>query len=213
MGIIDYLIMGDDPSMVSSSMVYFLASILTFGMLLILVLYTWVLYLMILRSIKLSDFDKNILRINPKMIKDAMKKERSSIIICILVVLSFITCDVPLVVDLFQFKVTMAAAIMLKVSAVMNPLIYFFKGYLEKCFAKQKLVSSSKETEESKDDKKGNQGTIEMIDKGHESNGQTTIITSDVIENLAADRGEIENNGKTVEIENHNGNCEIRNDS
>ena len=138
---IDHFKTGRSRTLVSSRMIYFLAGLLTLGMALIFVLYTWVLYLMILRSIKLFDFDKNILRINPKMIKDAMKKERSSIIICTLVVLSFMACNIPLVVDLFQFQVTMTTAVLLNFTAVANPLIYFFKGYLEKYYAKQKLPS------------------------------------------------------------------------
>ena len=84
------------------------------------------------------------------MMKKIIKKERSSILICILVLVSLLTCNIPVVVELYHFRVTKTAAIMMKISAVTNPLIYFFKGYLERRYAKKKLASSLKDSEVAK---------------------------------------------------------------
>ena len=57
-----------------------------------------------------------------------MMKEKSSIIIRIFVVASCISCNLPLVADLFQLQITMASVLLLKVSGALNPLIYFSRA-------------------------------------------------------------------------------------
>ena len=167
--IVDYLRQRNNPSTRSNTVSYFLAGLMTFGCALVVVLYTWVLHLMLLRSLKLFQFDKIEFQICKKRIKEAMKKEKSSIIICILVVCSFLTCNLPLIVDLFQLQFTMTSAILLKVSAVDNPLIYFFKGYLEKYYAKKRLVSLANETDNQKETKISTQGSNDKFHNGHRS--------------------------------------------
>ena len=149
-----------------NSISYFVAGTLTFGAVLIVVVYTWVLHLMILRSLKLFDFDQKELRIDAKRIKEAMKKEKTSIIICILVVLSFLVCNLPIVADVFQLQITMTSVTLLKLSGVLNPLIYFFKTYIERCYAKKKLVPPC---EEKKDSKKNQTSSEESNGKGRGS--------------------------------------------
>ena len=136
-------------TLLSSTGVYVLAGLMTFGSLLVVLLYGWVLHLMMLRSLKSFDFDRKILRVNHKLIKEAMKKEKTSIIICILVVVSFLACNIPLIADAFKFQLTNTSAMLQKASAALNPLIYFFKGYVEKYHAKQKLESSAHERKNS----------------------------------------------------------------
>ena len=165
--IIDHLVNGRSQVIISSEAIYFLAGILTLGLVLILVLYIWVLHLMLRRSLKLFDFDKKILRINPKMIKDAIKKERSSITICALVVVSFMICNIPMVIDLFQLQISMTSTILFKLSAVTNPLIYFFKGHLEKYYARQRLISfSTKGSEELERSEQQGKKSAELIESG-----------------------------------------------
>ena len=48
-----------------------------------------------------------------------------------------IGCNIPLVADLFQMQITMVSALLLKASGVLDPLIYFFKSYIEKYYAKK----------------------------------------------------------------------------
>ena len=175
---------------------YFIAALMTFGLVLILFLYSSLIYLMLKRSLKLFSFDQKIFRVNPKRIKDAMKKEKSSIIVCILVVVSSMVCNIPIVVDLFQFQVTKISAILLKVSAITNPLIYFFKGYLERCYGKRKLVSSSKEHEGPKENGKiGRTETVEFDKISERVTGSNQTLNekenvAEVIENPAADDGD-----------------------
>jgi len=151
--ITDFLRVNRNPNSISATVVYFVAGILTFGTGLILVVYTWVLYLMILRSLKLFNFDRKTIQVNNYRIKEAIIKEKSSIIICILVVVSCITCNIPLVADLFQLQITMTSALLLKVTGVLNPLIYFFKSYVEKYYAKKRLLSSYEERHNSNENR------------------------------------------------------------
>ena len=180
----------------SDNAIYFTAGLMSFGLVLTFALYTCVIYLMLKRSLKLFAFDKKIFRVNPKRIKDAMKKEKSSIIVCILVVVSSMVCNAPVLVDLFQFQVTKTSAILLKISAITNPLIYFFKGYLERCYGKRKLVSSSKEHEGSKENgKRGRTKTVEFDKKSERVTGSNQTLNDkqivvEVIENPAADDGD-----------------------
>ena len=129
------------PDKITTVDAYVTAGVFTVGIVLILVVYTWVLYLMILRSLKLFNLDNTALRINKTRTREAMKKEKSSIGTCILVVVSFLVCNLPLVIDLFQMQITMTSTILLSLSGVLNPLTYFFKGYLEKQYAKSRLLT------------------------------------------------------------------------
>ena len=143
------------------------AGLLTFGFVLILLLHGWVLHLMMLRSLKSFHFDNKILRVNRKLIKEAMKKEKSSIVICILVVASFLGCNIPLIADAFNFKLTKTSAMLQKISAVLNSLTYFFKGYVEKYHAKQKLASSGDHRHNSNTYRSRGQRPKEVANKDH----------------------------------------------
>ena len=167
--IVDYLRESKNPNTASNTVSYFIAGLMSFGCVLVVFLYTWVLHLMMLRSLKLFKFDQTELQISKKRIKEAMKKEKSSIIICILVVASLLICYLPLIIDLFQIQFTMTSAILLKVSAVNNPLIYFFKGYIEKYYAKKRLVASTNEADNQKENKLSNQVANGKFHNDHRS--------------------------------------------
>ena len=167
--IVDYLLESKNPNTVSNTVSYFIAGLMSFGCVLVVFLYTWVLHLMILRSLKLFKCDQKEHEVSKKSIKEAMKKEKSSIIICTLVIASFLTCNLPLIIDLFQIQLTSTSAILLKVSAVNNPLIYFFKGYIEKYYAKKRLVSSTNENESQKETRLSNRGLNDNLHNGRRS--------------------------------------------
>ena len=183
----DRLRLGTNPNSIS----YFVAGTLTLGAVLIVAVYTWVLHLMILRSLRLFDFDQKELRIDTKRIKEAMKKEKSSIIICILVVVSFLVCNLPMVADIFQLQITKTSVIFLIISGVLNPLIYFFKAYIEKCYAKKKLVppweekKNAKNCQDSREKSNGKGHGLEAIDHNEQALAKEDIRI-DVIENAAA---------------------------
>jgi len=167
--IVDYLLESKNPNTVSNTVSYFIAGLMSFGCVLVVFLYTWVLHLMMLRSLKLFKCDQKEHEVSKKSIKEAMKKEKSSIIICTLVIASFLTCNLPLIIDLFQIQLTSTSAILLKVSAVNNPLIYFFKGYIEKYYAKKRLVSSANENESQKETRLSNRGLNDNLHNGRRS--------------------------------------------
>ena len=206
-GIMDGAIENRNSTRKSFVITYSLSGLATFGMALIFVLYGWVIYLMLMRSLKLFDFDKKLIRVNPKRIKDAMKKEKSSIIVCILVVVSFLVCNIPIIVDLFQLRVSMTSAILLKFTTVADPLIYFFKGYLERFYGKQKLVSSSSNEAEAPKEN-GQRGGNEMVECLKRSPGESycnenfdteETVTGEVIENIAANDVKSSDNKENVD--------------
>ena len=188
---------------ISATVSYVVAGIFTIGCVLVLVVYTWVLYLMILRSLKLFDFDQTELQISNRKIKDAMKKEKSSIVICILVVVSFLVCNIPMIVDLFKLQLTITSAIILKFSAVDNPLIYFFKGYIEKFYAKRRLLLLSHDKPVSKESDNATQRSKVVDEASHRPDGiefqehnlSTENILASVIANYAATEEDCKRDG------------------
>ena len=206
----DCLVNRKKGTILSTNLTYFFGGTMTLGVVLLLVLYTWVLHLMLLRSLKLFEFDKKVFRLNPKMMKKAMKKERSSIVICTLVVVSVLVCNIPIIVDFFQLRLTMKSALMMKITAVANPLIYFFKGYLEKYYANKRLISSMKDSDEAKANGMADQRSKDKTAKDQAANNENGEI-QDVVENqnVAQDTKEVElnnaNSGSKFKKCNENG--------
>ena len=142
--LIDYLVSSTESYHGSKTVGYVAASYLTAGALLVVVLYAWLGHLVMTRSVKLLDFDNKEVNINSKTLKRAMKKEKATICACILVLVLFLMCNLPFIVNLYQGKIDNLSSIMIKLNAVCNPLVYFFKNYLEKRYSKKNLVSSAK---------------------------------------------------------------------
>eukprot|EP00795_Rhopilema_esculentum_P003653 gene3653-14894_t len=141
--LIDYLVSSTESHNGSKTVGYVAASYLTAGALFVVVLYAWLGHLVMRRSVKLLDFDKKDVNINSKIFKRAMKKEKATICACILVLVLFLMCNLPFIVNLYQGKIDNHSSIMIKLNAVCNPLVYFFKNYLEKRYSKKNLVSSA----------------------------------------------------------------------
>ena len=138
---IDYLINGGGHMVTSKDLAYFMASFLTTGLVLVSILYVWLAHLVLMRSIRLFEFDNKDFVVNAKTIKRAMKKDKAAILVCVLIVIFLLGCNLPLIVDLYARRLTEASVILLKVNPVANPIIYFFKGYLEKYYGKKRVIS------------------------------------------------------------------------
>ena len=143
LALINYFTIGTGFIFASTELSYFVAALFTTGLVLVLALYLWLGNLILMRSIKLFEFDSKDFSVNTKSIKRAMKKERATVIVCALVVILLFICDLPIVADLYLRRLTETSMLLLKLNSIANPVIYFFKGYFEKYYTKKTLVRSS----------------------------------------------------------------------
>ena len=143
LAILNYCTTGSALIFASTQVSYVVATLLTTGLVLVSALYIWLANLILMRSMKLFEFDNKDFSVNTKSIQRAIKKERATVIVCALVVISLFMCDLPIIADLYLKRLTQAALLMLKLNAIANPVIYFFKGYFEKYYAKKTLVPAS----------------------------------------------------------------------
>ncbi len=68
-----------------------------------------------------------------------MQKEKATIIACLLVMVTYMVCNIPCAVQLLkcESEVKLVEALLLLSSSLCNPLIYFFKGYIESYLKKR----------------------------------------------------------------------------
>eukprot|EP00112_Aurelia_sp_Birch-Aquarium-sp1_P017573 Seg4086.4 transcript_id=Seg4086.4/GoldUCD/mRNA.D3Y31 product="hypothetical protein" protein_id=Seg4086.4/GoldUCD/D3Y31 len=118
---------------------YILATYMTIGVSIILICYIWLMHIVIVRAAYLPKVGENDYKLNPKMIKLALKKESATIIICRVVLVTFLVCNVPMIVGLYRGKVDGWTINASTFNAIVNPLIYFFKGYVEERLSRKKL--------------------------------------------------------------------------
>ena len=64
-------------------------------------------------------------------------KDRAALTVCLLVVAAFLVSNMPFAADLFNAKAGGAQFFLTQSNAILNPLIYFFKGYIERFYAKK----------------------------------------------------------------------------
>ena len=131
---------------VSRKLGYAMAAYISGGVLAILIIYPLVCNTIIKLTKNRLKFDKKDYEKDPKMIKLALKKEKATIVICKIVLMTFLVCNVPFVVAMYRGTVDEISANLTNLSAAANPLIYFFKGYVERCYGKRKIVVSSTES-------------------------------------------------------------------
>ena len=131
---------------VSRNMGYAIATYMSCGVLALLIIYAWVSSLVVMRAESLLSVDKKDYKRDPKIMKLAKKKERATIIICRMVLLAFLVCNVPATVGLYRGNLDHISAHLSNLNTVANPLIYFFKGYIERCYSKKKIVLSQTES-------------------------------------------------------------------
>ena len=130
----------------SRDLSYILATYMTVGVSVVLICYIWLLHVIVMRATNLLKADKKDYKLNPKIIKLALKKESATIIICRIVLLTFLACNVPMIVALYRGKIDGWTINASNLNAVINPLIYFFKGYIEDRLSRKKLVLTSVES-------------------------------------------------------------------
>ena len=108
-------------------------------------LYTWISYLVLIRHQKFdrsANNGENISKV--KLFTKAIRRERATLTICILVKISFVSCNLPVAVRfLVGANEGNAEVFLVLANSSLNPLIYFFKGYLEKEYANRKAAINS----------------------------------------------------------------------
>ena len=144
-------VQGDIGIVPSRDLSYILATYMTVGVTVVLICYTWLLHVIFMRATNLLKADKKDYKLNPKIIKLAVKKESATIIICRIVVFTFLACNVPMIVALYRGKIDGWTINASNSNAIFNPLIYFFKGYIEDRLSRKKLVLTSLESGGPKD--------------------------------------------------------------
>ena len=63
--------------------------------------------------------------------------DRTILTVCFLVVTAFLACNMPLAVDFVNAKAGVVQFFLTQANPIINPLIYFFKGYTERLYAKK----------------------------------------------------------------------------
>eukprot|EP00112_Aurelia_sp_Birch-Aquarium-sp1_P008945 Seg200.3 transcript_id=Seg200.3/GoldUCD/mRNA.D3Y31 product="Cholecystokinin receptor type A" protein_id=Seg200.3/GoldUCD/D3Y31 len=174
--------------LVSRNVGYAVAAYVSGGVLAIMIIYPLVCNTVVRLAVNRLKFDNKDYKKDPKLIKLAMKKEKATIVICRIVFVTFLACNVPLAVGLYRGTVDEISRNLVNLSTVANPLIYFFKGYIEKCYGRRKIVLSSthsgdrargtKNKSESLSSKLGTSDTAEEVEIGEkEANGGLTKHT------------------------------------
>ena len=131
---------------VSCNLGYAVATYMSCGALAILIIYTWISRLVVEQAANLLSFNKQDYMHDQKIMKQAKKKERSTVIICRMVLVTFVICNLPVTIVLCFGRFEQVSSTLSHMNAVINPLIYFFKGYIEKRFGKTKVVENSDES-------------------------------------------------------------------
>eukprot|EP00112_Aurelia_sp_Birch-Aquarium-sp1_P008489 Seg1936.7 transcript_id=Seg1936.7/GoldUCD/mRNA.D3Y31 product="Mas-related G-protein coupled receptor member A8" protein_id=Seg1936.7/GoldUCD/D3Y31 len=168
----DYFIQNSKSQsvMVSLPLAYTLAAYLSLGACIIIVTYSWLQGAIFKRSEKSLNFDKKDYKMSPSTCRKAFRKEKATIIVCSLVSATFLTCNIPTIVALYRGKLNGASVILLCLNSVMNPLIYFFKGYVEKRYSKKKLAVNSNDSPSPKPNK--SDSSSKSDNPSAESNGK-----------------------------------------
>eukprot|EP00112_Aurelia_sp_Birch-Aquarium-sp1_P014474 Seg3125.7 transcript_id=Seg3125.7/GoldUCD/mRNA.D3Y31 product="hypothetical protein" protein_id=Seg3125.7/GoldUCD/D3Y31 len=111
----------------------------------IIFVYTWISYLVLVRHKKFDKSANSGERVSKvKLFKMAIRRERATLTICLLVQLSFVSCNLPIAIRfLLGAKEGNPEVFLVMANSSLNPLIYFFKGYLEKEYASRKAAINS----------------------------------------------------------------------
>lgn len=177
---------------VSRNLGYALATYMSCGVLAILIIYTWVASFAVTRAAHLFRVDKKEYKRDPKLMKLAKKKERATVIICSMVLVAFLACNIPSIVSLYRGSLGHISAHLSNFYTIANPLIYFFKGYIERCYDKKKVVSSLNESEdrlEGTKSKSASQHTpiVTIHQLSSQPNPSHTAVEANIVENEGDD--------------------------
>ena len=70
----------------------------------------------------------------------SLKKERVTLIVCFLIVASFLVCTTPFSIRMYQERTEEIERILLLSNSLINPLIYFFMGLAEKYYRRRGMA-------------------------------------------------------------------------
>ena len=114
----------------SKTQVYIVGSFLIFVSLIACALYAWIGILMRKQRRKLGDiYDKES---NRRKFQEAKRQEVMIISVCSLIVSVFLICNIPFAINLYYLQPNITECILLQIACVFDPLVYFFKGYMER---------------------------------------------------------------------------------
>eukprot|EP00794_Sanderia_malayensis_P006868 gene6868-7642_t len=96
------------------------------------------------------------------------KKDRATILACSLVMVIYLVCNLPFAVRLLQFEIKRVETALMTCNSLFNPLIYFFKSYLERRFNRTRStiargITFKNTTMESNDENKSNNKTATVV--------------------------------------------------
>eukprot|EP00794_Sanderia_malayensis_P006874 gene6874-7649_t len=159
---------------------YTVSGYLCTGFLSTIVLYGWIAYLLLKRNSRFLAFDPKDKENKASIIK-AVRKEKASIVACVLVVVTFVGFNMPYVVAAFSGRVHTAAMVCMLGNSVADPLVYFFKTYVERRFKNNKIKFDSNENSEGHG-RKVNKGSadVELDDISPEVNLNELEVRSKV---------------------------------
>ena len=68
---------------------------------------------------------------------EAIQKEKATVLVCALVVVSYLICNIPIAVCMCQGRINSIVYLLAAANSALNPLIYFFKSYIERYFGRR----------------------------------------------------------------------------
>ena len=111
--------------------------------LVIIIIYSSLAFYVVKRQSKFKKFNRATFQASRKSLEASLKTERATLIVCFLVVASFIICTTPFSVKLYMYETVDNEYIVLFSNSAINPLIYFFKGFVEKYHRRRKSVEDA----------------------------------------------------------------------
>ncbi|XP_065070154.1 tachykinin-like peptides receptor 86C [Rhopilema esculentum] len=141
---------------------YVYGAVLTFQSVVVLVLYTGVAVNVLRHRSRFIKLNRNTIKATRKTVTKSWKKERTILIVCVLVVTSFLICTTPYAIRMYRGESATVENLLLLSNSLINPFIYFFKMLIEKRHFRKRALSA----------RKGITETIKMSSTKKENMGQ-----------------------------------------
>lgn len=129
----------------SRTVTYIMSAYIIVATTAIICLYSWISYLVLIRHKSFDISPNNGDKISKvASFTKAIRREKATLIVCILVMVFFVSCNLPIAIRfLVGTRESNAEVFLVMANSSLNPLIYFFKGYLEKEYANRKAANSN----------------------------------------------------------------------
>ena len=141
---------------------YVYGAVLSFQSVVVLVLYTAVAVYVLRHRSRFMKLNRNTIKATKETVTKSWKKERTTLIVCVLVVTTFFICTTPYSIRMYKGESATVENLLLLSNSLINPFIYFFKMLIEKRYLRKKALAARKEIT----------GTIEMSNTKKENMGQ-----------------------------------------